>query len=142
MPPSLCVVPGVLHNANTMEDFKDWDKAKMLEATARCVWDDIASGAALAEPDRLLRFLLLTFADLKSHKYVYWFAFPAFAMTPPPVAAPPVALSALLDPAQVVALRQGYSALGGQSGGARGPAFFAVRVVGAGGAIEVGARAQ
>jgi hypothetical protein len=36
-------------------------------------------GRVLDEPDRLSRFLLLTFANLKSYKYYYWFAFPAFA---------------------------------------------------------------
>ena len=81
VPPSLCVAPGTLRNANTLEDFKEWDKAKLLEEAARTIADDIASGAALREPQRLLRFLLLTFADLKTHKFYYWFAFPAFALT-------------------------------------------------------------
>ena len=68
VPPSLCVIPGTLRNANTLEDFKAWDKAILLEEIGRRVAEDIASGAAVAEPERLLHFLLLTFADLKSHK--------------------------------------------------------------------------
>lgn len=65
VPPSLCAAPGTLHNANTLDDFKEWDKTALLEAAAQRIWDDIASGTALAEPERLLRFLVLTFADLK-----------------------------------------------------------------------------
>ena len=68
VPSSQCVVPGTLMNANTMEDFKEWDKAALLERTAARVWEDIKSGAALERPELLMRFLLLTFADLKSHK--------------------------------------------------------------------------
>ena len=65
VPPSLCVVPGVLRNANTMEDFKEWDKPALLAATAKQIWEDITSGVALVEPERLMRFIVLTFADLK-----------------------------------------------------------------------------
>jgi len=59
-------VPGTLLNANTLDDFKERDKAALLQGVARAIWDDVASGAALAQPERLLRFLLLTFADLKT----------------------------------------------------------------------------
>ena len=34
VPPALCVVPGMLRNANTIDDFKDWDKALMSMPTA------------------------------------------------------------------------------------------------------------
>ena len=46
-------------NANTLDDFKERDKAALLQGVARAIWDDVASGAALAQPERLLRFLLL-----------------------------------------------------------------------------------
>jgi len=135
VPPSLCVVPGTLVNANTLEDFKDWDKAALLRKVAETILDDARSGRALAEPHRLGRFLLLTFADLKTHKFYYWFAFPAFAITPPPRAKPPAPLSSLLGPDQIHALRAGYAALAASPSGeaARAqhpgaPAFFAVRL--------------
>ena len=35
VPPSLCVVPGRLINANTLEDFKEWDKAALLHTANR-----------------------------------------------------------------------------------------------------------
>ena len=66
VPPTHCAVPGTLLNANTLDDFKERDKAALLQGVARAIWDDVASGAALAQPERLLRFLLLTFADLKT----------------------------------------------------------------------------
>ena len=46
-------------------------------AVATQIWQDILSGAAESRPHSLSRFLLLTYADLKSHLYYYWFAFPA-----------------------------------------------------------------
>lgn len=126
VPPSLCVVPGTLRNANTLDEFlHDWDKTKMLEEAGQRIADDIASGAALAEPERLLRFLLLTFADLKTHKYYYWFGFPAFSLSPPPTAEPAVPLSTVLSEPQLQALARGFADLGQSS---RSPAFFCVRL--------------
>lgn len=147
---SCCMVPGTLRNANTMEQFMhDWDKRELLKEAGRRIAEDIASGAALAEPERLLRFLLLTFADLKTHKYYYWFAFPAFAITPPPIGTDAVALASVLSGDQLHALAVGYAELGspggsnsndegrGAAGAALGagdaaapPPFFCVRIVG------------
>ena len=58
-------IPGTLLNANTLEEFKELDKAHLLEQAANHIWDDVKSGLALRETERLLRFVLLTFADLK-----------------------------------------------------------------------------
>ena len=118
----------MLKNANTMEDFKEWDKAKLLEDAGRRIADDIASGAVLDQPERLLRFLLLTFADLKTHKYYYWFASPAFAFNPPPTAPPPQPLSAVLTKAAITALCDGHAALAATTASAHPPPFFAVRL--------------
>ena len=111
VPSSLCVAPGTLHNANTLEDFKDWDKKAMMQTSGQKIADDIASGLAVHEPERLLRFLLLTFADLKTHKFYYWFAFPAFAMPPPTLARPPTPLAEQADPTALHALRTAYGAM-------------------------------
>lgn len=57
--------------------FKELNKPAALAAIARETWADaIETGRAVAEPERLLRFLLLTFADLKKSAFLYWFAFP------------------------------------------------------------------
>ena len=103
-------MPGTLLNANTLDDFKEWDKTALLQRVAGAIWEDIHSGAALAQPERLLRFLLLTFADLKTHKYYYWFAFPAFATAPPVLRAPPRPMDEIGD-TQLHALRAAYAAL-------------------------------
>ena len=112
IPPSLCVAPGTLRNANTMEDFKEWDKAELLVAAGKKLADEIASGAALRQPEVLMRFILLTFADLKTHKFYYWFAFPAFSLEPPTLLAAGAALDFNLTSASRAARRRLLQARG------------------------------
>jgi len=82
--PAVCF--GRLHNANTLEAFKRFDAAAMLEQERQRMWKDLqahsaaveaggaAAGAAASSVTRVLsRFLLLSFADLKAHRYAYWF---------------------------------------------------------------------
>lgn len=76
-------VPGKLHNTNTVEEFKNLQKDALFRETAETIWDDIQSGAAFEDPSRLVRFLLITFADLKNFKFYHWFAFPALVLEPP-----------------------------------------------------------
>jgi ubiquitin-like modifier-activating enzyme ATG7 len=45
------------------------------------IWQRIISGDADTNPMYLAQFLVLTYADLKKHKFYYWFAFPAFLPT-------------------------------------------------------------
>jgi len=71
-------VPGLLVNFNTASKFAS--KAAREEAFRNVVdliWEDVQSGAAIRDPSKLSRFLLVTFADLKSFQFHYWFAFPA-----------------------------------------------------------------
>ena len=137
VPPSLCVAPGTLLNANTLEDFKEMDKAAVLEREAAALWEAITSGRAYDEPATLLRFALLSFADLKTHKFYYWFAFPSLALNPPPRADAPAALADVLDSAQILQLREGYAALPRAADGGA-PPFFAVRRAGGGAPLAVG----
>ena len=82
-PPPLCFVShGSLYNSNTIEDFKTFDHKNMLNNEAKLVWDAIVSREAVAKPHLLVRFLLLTHADLKKFIFHYWFAFPAFIHSP------------------------------------------------------------
>jgi len=69
---------GQLINTNTIEDFRNKDKAVLMKNCAGMVWSAITSGDALEQPSLLNNFLLFTFADLKKYHYYYWFAFPAF----------------------------------------------------------------
>ncbi|XP_055918197.1 ubiquitin-like modifier-activating enzyme ATG7 [Eupeodes corollae] len=67
---------GTLYNKNTIEDFKECDKNALLQAEGHKFLDDIATGTILDDPRLLARFIILSFADLKTHNYYYWFAFP------------------------------------------------------------------
>ncbi|KAJ3368510.1 Autophagy protein 7 [Allomyces arbusculus] len=72
-----CRVPGILKNVNTIEDFKALDKPALFASVANTTWQSITSGIALTDPTELVRFLLVAYADLKKHKFYYWFGFPA-----------------------------------------------------------------
>ncbi|RHY15501.1 hypothetical protein DYB36_008184 [Aphanomyces astaci] len=71
-------VPGVLVNTNTLEDFKNLDKVRLLnDAKAR-----LRHAIDGFNPLGLQTFVLCTFADLKTHTYWYRFAFPAVVPSP------------------------------------------------------------
>lgn len=78
-----CSVPGTLYNTNTLEGFHALDKQGLLKAEAKKIWEDIRSGKAEEDASVLLRFLLISFADLKKFNFYYWFAFPALVIDPP-----------------------------------------------------------
>ncbi|WOH11929.1 hypothetical protein DCAR_0831425 [Daucus carota subsp. sativus] len=78
-----CSVPGILYNTNTLESFQALDKQSLMKAEAKKIWEDIHSGRAEQESSVLSRFLLISFADLKSWKFYYSFAFPALVLDPP-----------------------------------------------------------
>ena len=70
-------VQGTLTNVNTVEEFKNFDKKKLLDDCAAEIWRHILTLEAVRDPTLLQRFVLLTFADLKSYRFTYWFATPA-----------------------------------------------------------------
>ena len=73
-----CVYDGRLCNANTIDEFRRLDTNGLLDAMRDELWTDIVRSTQTgAGVPQLNRFLLLTYADLKAHKYYYWFAFPA-----------------------------------------------------------------
>ncbi|CAG5132742.1 unnamed protein product [Candidula unifasciata] len=76
-PPRSLPALGLLYNTNTIEKFKEIDKKELLNAVGKQMWEELRDGVLLREPSRLIRFILLTFADLKKYHYYYWFAFPA-----------------------------------------------------------------
>ena len=85
-------------------------------ARGAALWEAITSGRAYDEPALLLRFALLSFADLKTHKLLL-VAFPSLALNPPPRADAPAALADVLDGADPQ-LREGYAAPRAADGGA------------------------
>ena len=71
------LMPGTLHNVNTFERFKEMDRKEMLDSSCGKIWNAVANGDALTNPNVLNSFTLLTFADLKKWHFTYWFGFPA-----------------------------------------------------------------
>ena len=72
-------IPGKLHIVNTLEDYKTRDKRQMLNDAALNIWNTIQN-KDLSNPSDLCEFFILVHADLKKHKFLYWFCFPALAM--------------------------------------------------------------
>ena len=70
-------MPGSLRNVNTFERFKAFDRVAMQNEAGQKLWRSVVSGEALEDPSLLVPFLVLTFADLKSWTFSYWFCFPA-----------------------------------------------------------------
>eukprot|EP00884_Botryococcus_braunii_P014303 jgi/Botrbrau1/22874/Bobra.0065s0032.1 len=110
--PGSWAVPGTLCTVNTLERFKNFDRARAMTQQTASIWDDILTGAAESDPTLLGRFLLINFADLKLFRMYYWFCFPAFQ---------PAVLEKVLS-----ALRQWQDGSTGSHGGACGfaPAFL------------------
>ncbi|KAH8556407.1 hypothetical protein BGW37DRAFT_536498 [Umbelopsis sp. PMI_123] len=75
--------PGNLRNTNTIEDFKTTDKNMILKRAAENIWQSIISGEVDTQPMQFAHFTVLTYADLKKHKFYYWFSFPALLPSSP-----------------------------------------------------------
>lgn len=68
---------GYLLNKNTLESFKACDKVALLNQFGAFLQETIANGTALEKPYLLVSFVILTFAEIKTHQFYYWFAFPS-----------------------------------------------------------------
>lgn len=77
-----CPVPGILYNTNTLEGFNALDRVSLLETEAKKIWDDIHNGKVEESSSVLLRFMVISFAELKKGSFYYWFAFPALMLDP------------------------------------------------------------
>jgi hypothetical protein len=64
--------PGQLLLCNTLEAMRRIDKPAALQAVGRRLWGDVLSGAAEAQPQLLLSFLMLAYGDLKHFVFDYW----------------------------------------------------------------------
>ncbi|GAA5971784.1 hypothetical protein JCM3765_003213, partial [Sporobolomyces pararoseus] len=73
---------GILRNFNTIEEFKQCDKAKLAQEAGERIWSQITSSSQEANVESLNPFLIVTFADLKKYKYYYWACFPALVQKP------------------------------------------------------------
>ncbi|UZJ55215.1 hypothetical protein CBS101457_004535 [Exobasidium rhododendri] len=71
---------GHLTNFNTVEDFKKADKGDILNSLGQELLNTIENDS---EPlPKLNAFTILSFADLKKFKFIYWFAYPALLAKP------------------------------------------------------------
>ena len=70
-------IPGQLLNTNKIESFKKLDKKQLLHENSTKIVNDIKSKQCIKNPSLLYRFFIISFADLKKHKYVYWCCYPA-----------------------------------------------------------------
>jgi len=77
VPPGHSAMRGTLLNVNTHEEFKKADFKQLAQDIGDQVWAAIESGAALEDPGLLTRFFLITFANLKSHHFHYFFLLPS-----------------------------------------------------------------
>jgi ubiquitin-like modifier-activating enzyme ATG7 len=77
------IVRGFMRNTNSIEEFTDFNKKSCLEELALKIWRSITSGEAIKDPSKLSQFLLLSYADLKSYKFIYWFCSPAIVPADP-----------------------------------------------------------
>ncbi|KAF2835109.1 E1-like protein-activating enzyme Gsa7p/Apg7p [Patellaria atrata CBS 101060] len=83
IPASYYRAEGMIKNVNTIEEYKNMDRAAVLERAARTIWDAINDGTIYSCPSLLASFSAISFADLKKYKFTYHFAFPAIHSTPP-----------------------------------------------------------
>ncbi|POM67870.1 Autophagy-related protein 7, partial [Phytophthora palmivora] len=91
--------PGLLINTNTLEAFKKLDKTNLLRDTGEKILDlVIGAENGGVSINYLNSFVLITFADLKKHSFLYWFGFPA--LSPPALFQyrfPPASVSSILS---------------------------------------------
>ncbi|XP_041785645.1 ubiquitin-like modifier-activating enzyme atg7 isoform X6 [Anopheles merus] len=68
---------GILLNHNTLETFKNCDKKAVLKMEAIKLYSDLLKQESIQSSSDLVKFCLLSFADIKKYKFYHWFAFPA-----------------------------------------------------------------
>lgn len=81
---------GIIKNVNTIEDYKNLDRAQVIDRAGRIIWDAINDGTIYSCPSLLASFSAISFADLKKYKFTYHFAFPAIHSDPPWRSAGPI----------------------------------------------------
>ncbi|KAK3696645.1 Autophagy protein 7 [Vermiconidia calcicola] len=73
---------GVIRNFNTIEEFRQVDKAAHIELAGRTIWDAVNDGTIYSCPSLLSSFSAICFADLKKYRFTYHFAYPAVHSDP------------------------------------------------------------
>ncbi|KAK5168865.1 Autophagy protein 7 [Saxophila tyrrhenica] len=73
---------GIIRNFNTIEEFRQVDKALHIERAGRTIWDAVLDGTIYSCPSLLSSFSAICYADLKKYKFTYHFAYPAVHSDP------------------------------------------------------------
>ena len=128
-------VPGTLHVVNSLDRFKAFDWGGALGAAAAAIWAAAGGEAAdggsedallplLPSPlplaSALARFILVVHADLKTHQYTYWAAFPAVKPPAALAGAPPRPLDEALGASAAAAVAAAATRLLRPQGGGDG----------------------
>lgn len=83
MPGGYYRAEGFIRNFNTIEDYKNADRNKILELAGRTIWDAIQDETIYSCPSLLNSFYAICFANLKKYTFTYHFVFPALHSDPP-----------------------------------------------------------
>lgn len=70
------VCNGILINKNTKEEYTNVNKSDLIKNVSNHYYKKLFSKAKISNSSELVFFIIFSFADLKTHKYYYWFAFP------------------------------------------------------------------
>ena len=73
---------GIIRNFNTIDEFRQVDRAALVERAGKTIWEAINDGTIYSCPSLLTSFTAICFADLKKYKFTYHFAFPALHSDP------------------------------------------------------------
>eukprot|EP01012_Entosiphon_sulcatum_P059401 TRINITY_DN8379_c0_g1_i1.p1 TRINITY_DN8379_c0_g1~~TRINITY_DN8379_c0_g1_i1.p1 ORF type:complete len:667 (+),score=121.07 TRINITY_DN8379_c0_g1_i1:47-2047(+) len=112
------IVSGQLLNTNTIEEFQRSDRKKLLQDAAKPVRQSILDGSWVDSPQKLNSFVVLSFADLKAHKYFYLVGFPALLPPESFRLAAQRPISEGYSPAGIDQLRQRLNEFEGKAAGA------------------------
>ncbi|XP_053687462.1 ubiquitin-like modifier-activating enzyme ATG7 [Sabethes cyaneus] len=67
---------GILLNKNTIEEFRNTDKNKLVKQISSEYYRDLLLKEKLHCSSQFMLFMIFSFSDFKTNKYYYWFAFP------------------------------------------------------------------
>lgn len=115
---------GYCLNRNTIESFKQCDKTDLLNEYGKVLKQTLVSEEVIDDPSHLATFLILSFANLKTYHFYYWFAFLTPADLEIQTVAPPQSLDKTLSKELIVELNEGQLKLPVHQRG-----FFAVTLV-------------
>ncbi|KAF4551447.1 Ubiquitin-like modifier-activating enzyme atg7-like protein [Elsinoe fawcettii] len=82
VPLNNCRSDGMIRNFNTLEEFREYDRAAHMERAGRMIFDAINDGSIFSCPSLLSSFSAICFANLKKYTFNYHFAYPALHSDP------------------------------------------------------------